>query len=491
MIHGRESRPKILLSGATGYIGGELLPQFERSGHSVRCMVRKPEAFFRNPASGIEVVHGDVMDPASLERAIEGVEAAYYLVHSMEHSKDFETLDRQGAMNFASAARKAGLRKIIYLGGLGGGGEALSTHLRSRQEVGEILRHSGVPVLEFRSSIVIGCGSFSFEMIRALVECLPVMITPRWVRIPTQPIAVSDLLSYLMLALKTEIFESRVIEIGGAEQTTYGELMREYARQRCLRRLMIPVPFLTPKLSSLWLALVTPYYARVGRKLVEGLLNATVIRDDSAQKLFSVRPMGLAEAIGRALEQEDAEFVQSGLAELLKKRRAQKRRTGIRIGTRVIDTYELRLACHRNQAFAPIQRIGGKTGWYYANWLYRIRGMLDRMAGGIGCRKTRRDPCEVQIGDILDFWKVEDFAPDQRLLLKAEMKLPGRAWLDFQVEEKDSSSVIRQTAIFDARGLLGLAYWQTLYPIHRLLFAGMLKGIGRAALKEPLRKEPS
>jgi uncharacterized protein YbjT (DUF2867 family) len=484
MIRARESRPRILLSGTTGYVGGELLPRFESAGHSVRCMVRHPDKFARNTGARTEVVYGDITDPESLQRALEGIEAAYYLVHSMDYARSFQTLDRQGAMNFVAAARKAGLRKIIYLGGLGQSGASLSAHLRSRQEVGEILRNSGVPVLEFRSSIVIGCGSFSFEMIRALVECLPLMITPRWVRIPTQPIAISDLLAYLELALKMDISESRVIEIGGAEPTTYGELMREYARQRDLKRVMIPVPFLSPKLSSLWLALVTPYYARVGRKLVEGLITPTVVKNNSARESFAVQPLGLAEAISHALKQEDAEFVQPGLSEMLKKRRTRKSRTGTRLGTRIIDSYELEVACPGREAFAPIQRIGGSTGWYYANWLYWVRGLMDSMVGGIGLRKTRGDPCELRIGEMLDFWRVEDFVPDQRLLLRAEMKFPGRAWLEFQVQEKNTGSVIRQNAIFDARGLSGLVYWQALYPIHRFLFSGMLRAIAEAAVKQ-------
>lgn len=479
----RVSGPRILVSGATGYVGGELLPLLERSGHSIRCMLRRPNAFERNAGTGTEVVYGDVTDRGSIERALEGIEVAYYLVHSMGDSKNFENLDRQGAQNFASAARAVGLRKIIYLGGLGEVGETLSPHLRSRQEVGEILRNSGVPVLEFRSSIVIGCGSFSFEMIRALVECLPIMITPRWVRTPTQPIAVSDLLSYLMLALDIEISQSRVYEIGGSERTTYGGLMREYARQRGLKRAMIPVPFLTPKLSSLWLALVTPYYARIGRKLVEGLLNPTTIEDDSARNVFSLQPIGLAEAIKRTLETEDADFVHSRLPDLLRRRRARKTLTGTKVGTRFIDAYERAVACSGRHSFALIQRIGGSNGWYYGNWLYRIRGLADRMMGGPGLVKRRRHPYELQVGDKLDFWQVEDFVPDQRLLLRAEMKLPGRAWLDFQVEERNPGSVIRQTAIFDTRGLFGMVYWLVLFPFHRFLFSGMLRKIARKAVR--------
>ncbi|NDB74535.1 MAG: NAD-dependent epimerase/dehydratase family protein [Verrucomicrobia bacterium] len=291
----------ILVTGATGYVGGRLLPLLVEDGWRVRCLARQPERLLSRVPVGVEVVPGDLLDAASLSAAMQGVEAAFYLVHSMGATGDFEKQDRLAAENFATSARAAGVRRIIYLGGLGEDEPDLSAHLRSRHEVGERLRAHDVPVIEFRASIIIGSGSLSFEMIRALVERLPVMVMPRWVRVAAQPIAIGDVLAYLRAALSLELGSSVIVEIGGPHQVSYGELMREYARQRQLRRLMIPVPLLTPRLSSLWLGLVTPLYARVGRKLVDSLRHPTVVRDDSALRLFPIRPIGVGEAIARAL----------------------------------------------------------------------------------------------------------------------------------------------------------------------------------------------
>jgi uncharacterized protein YbjT (DUF2867 family) len=294
--------PMVLLTGATGYVGGRLLPLLESEGFLVRCLARKPERL-RNLAFGTtEVVEGDLLQAESLRPAMTGIDAAFYLVHSMGSGTGFEEADRQAARNFAKAAEESGIRHIIYLGGLGESSEELSPHLRSRQEVGEILRSSGLPVTELRASIVLGAGSLSFEMIRALTERLPVMITPRWVDVQAQPIAIDDLLAYLLEALKTPDGSSRTYEIGGADRVSYGDLMREYAKQRGLRRWMIPVPVLTPRLSGLWLGLVTPLHAKVGRKLVESIRNPTVVQDDSALRHFQVEPVGFSEAIRRALE---------------------------------------------------------------------------------------------------------------------------------------------------------------------------------------------
>jgi uncharacterized protein YbjT (DUF2867 family) len=291
----------ILVTGATGYVGGRLLRRLEKQGYRVRGLARRPEALRQKAGPTTEVVAGDVLDRPSLDIALRGVDAAYYLVHSMG-SSSFEEADRQAARNFGEAAKAAGVRGIIYLGGLGSGEEALSPHLRSRQEVGRILRESGVPVLEFRASIVIGSGSLSFEMIRTLVERLPIMITPRWVNVMAQPIAIDDLLEYLLAALRLPVSQYEVYEIGGADQVCYADIMNEYARQRGLRIRMIPVPVLTPYLSSLWLGLVTPLYARVGRKLIESIIHPTVVRDDAALRTFAVRPVGIEEAVRRALE---------------------------------------------------------------------------------------------------------------------------------------------------------------------------------------------
>ncbi len=295
----------ILITGATGYVGGRLLADFERRGTAVRALARHPEALRGRVAPTTEVVRGDVLDAASLAAAMAGVHTAYYLVHSMGAAADFAGLDREAARVFGAAARDAGVRRIVYLGGLGDGADDLSAHLRSRHETGDVLRESGVEVVEFRASIVIGSGSLSFEMVRALTERLPVMVCPRWVAIQAQPIAVEDVLAYLVAALDLPAGPSRIFEIGGPDVVSYGDIMREYARQRGLRRLMIPVPFLTPHLSSLWLALVTPLYARVGRKLIRSIRNATVVRDPQALQAFSVRPRGLRDAIARAIDAHD------------------------------------------------------------------------------------------------------------------------------------------------------------------------------------------
>lgn len=296
----------ILLTGATGYVGGQLLPLLARQGFRVRCLARKPQNLRGLLPPGVEVVQGDVLDAASLSRALAGVAHAFYLVHSMGAAGDFAEADRRGAQHFGAAARTAGVKMIIYLGALAEQASALSPHLRSRQEVGQILRASGVTVIELRASIIIGAGSLSFEMIRALVERLPVMVTPKWVNVPAQPIAIEDVLAYLLAALRDPTHVSRTFEIGGSDTVSYGELMREYARQRGLRRWLIRVPVLTPRLSSLWLGLVTPLYARIGRKLIDGVRYPTVVRDTAALAAFAVRPIGMREAIARALRNESA-----------------------------------------------------------------------------------------------------------------------------------------------------------------------------------------
>src|SRR5579859_6870168 len=304
-------RSLVLLTGATGYIGGRLLKGLEKAGWTVRCLARHPEFLRPRVAPNTEVVKGDCLDPASLPAALAGVHTVYYLVHSMGSSGKFEEEDRQAASNFAEAAQRGGLRRIIYLGGLGEPDSSLSAHLRSRHEVSEILRASGVPTIEFRASIVIGSGSLSFEMIRALVQRLPVMICPRWVSVKAQPIALEDVVAYLLRALELPPGEAAVFEIGGTDQVSYGEIMQEYAHQCGLRRRMISVPVLTPRLSSLWLGLVTPIYARIGRKLIDSLRNPTLVRDPVALKVFDIRPKTLKEAVARALKNEDCEFAET------------------------------------------------------------------------------------------------------------------------------------------------------------------------------------
>ncbi|MBK7702189.1 MAG: SDR family oxidoreductase [bacterium] len=474
----------VLLTGASGYVGGRLLKLLEERGWSVRCLARRPEALRPRVGPLTEVFAGDVLDRPSLDAALRGIRAAFYLVHSMGASGSFVEADRLAARNFGAAARAAGVERIIYLGGLGCEEEELSPHLRSRQEVGRILRESGVPVLEFRASIVIGSGSLSFEMIRSLVERLPVMITPKWVKVPAQPIAIDDLLEYLAAGLALPVAACRVYEIGGADQVSYADIMRVYARHRGLRLRMIPVPVLTPHLSSLWLGLVTPLYARIGRKLIESIVHPTVVRDDAALAAFAVRPVGVEEAVRRAFASEERHYAATRWSDALSSSGAQPAWGGVHFGSRLVDSRTRNVKAPPADAFAPVERIGGATGWYAWNPLWRLRGFLDLLVGGVGVRRGRTSPTTLRVGDAVDWWRVEALEPGRRLRLAAEMKLPGRAWLEFEVEGDGRDSTIRQTAIFDPVGLFGRAYWYALYPVHQLVFGGMLKGIARAAVRE-------
>jgi uncharacterized protein YbjT (DUF2867 family) len=448
----------ILLTGATGYVGGRLLRHFEEARLPVRCLARQPGKL-ATTAPTTEVVQGDCLDEASLDRALAGVDTAYYLVHSMGGGSNFAAVDRRAADNFGRAAARAGAGRIVYLGGLTDEGGAVSAHLKSRAETGDVLRASGVPVIEFRASIVIGAGSLSFEMIQALVERLPIMICPRWVDTLTQPIAIDDLVAYLAAALGLPAGVSGMFEIGGPQAVSYGDMMREYARLRGLRRLLLPVPLLTPHLSGLWLALVTPAQARVGRMLVEGLRNSTVVRSTAAHDAFRIAPMTLGEALRLA--------VADG---------AQARYR--------IDTRTTLVDVPPAQAFAPVRRIGGATGWYFLNLLWKLRGLIDVSLGGVGMSRGRRDADVCAVGEYIDGWTVEAYEPDRRLRLSSDWRMPGRAWLEFDVSPLDGGrqSSLRQTATFDPRGLLGRAYWYVLTPIHNLLFHGMLARIARRAV---------
>jgi uncharacterized protein YbjT (DUF2867 family) len=475
------SASRVLLTGATGYIGGRLIPVLENAGVRLRCLARRPGELVPRVAPATAVVGADLVDPSSLERALAGIDVAYYLVHSMGAHGDYLENDRVAARNFGEAARRARVRRIVYLGGLATGDATLSKHLRSRIETGEVLRASGVPVVEFRASVVVGSGSLSFELIRALVDRLPMMICPRWVSTLAQPIGIDDLLAYLVAALDLPDGESRIFEIGGADQASYGDLMREYARQRGLKRVMISVPLLTPHLSSLWLGLVTPVYARVGRELIGGLKNRSVVTDPAALSVFPVRPVGLREAIARAIRYEDRAFALTRWSDARSSGGEPASVPAGRFGSRLVDARRVHVDVGADRAFAPIATIGGARGWYYATVLWRIRGAMDLLAGGVGMRRGRRDPNAVIVGDALDFWRVEAYEPGRRLRLAAEMKVPGRAWLEFEVVPDASGAVIHQTAVFEPAGLAGLLYWYALLPAHALIFRGLLRAIARQA----------
>lgn len=483
----------ILLTGATGYVGGRLRKALEEQCAPLRCMARRAANLRSRVSPSTQVVTGDVLDPATLTTALENVDVAYYLVHSMGSRTDFEENDRRGARNFAAAARAAGVRRIIYLGGLAEPGPGLSPHLRSRHEVGDILRSSGCQVIELRASVVIGSGSLSFELVRALVERLPVMVTPKWTTAEAQPIAIRDLVAYLTASRNLEVNGNRTYEIGGADRVSYEGLMREYARQRGLRRLMVRVPLMTPWLSSLWLGLVTPVFARIGRKLIESIKTASVVRDPSALQDFDVRPCDMRTAISSALEREEQSLIESRWYDALSSGGDVRSWAGVRFGNRLADRRSTWVACPPSDAFLPIQRLGGQTGWYAFDWLWKLRGALDLVFGGVGTRRGRPHPEQVRVGDAIDFWRVDAFEPGSLLRLSAEMKLPGRAWLEFEVQARGSGSVIRQTAVFDPVGLGGLAYWYLVYPLHRMVFRGMLRGIARRALAstETRRRQPA
>ena len=477
------TRPLLLVSGATGYIGGRLVRALHERGARIRCMVRRPDDVRARAERDIDVVYGDVSEPTSLAAALEGVDTAFYLIHAMGADGDFAKRESDGARNFARAAVDARVKRIVYLGGLGNSGE-LSEHLKSRQDVGRILCESGIVVIELRSSVIIGSGSLSFELVRALVERLPIMLTPTWVSQRTQPIAVDDVLAYLTTAAEVPLTESTVVEIGGADQVSYLELMREYASQRGLKRWFVKVPVLTPWLSSRWLGLITPVYARVGAKLIDGVRNETVVKSPRAKALFpEIRPRGMQDAIAQAMRNEDREMAETRWSDASSSIGSSRSWSDTSLGSRLVDSRETTIDVTQAAAFRAIERIGGNAGWYYGDWMWKARGAADLLVGGAGMRRGRRDPDKLFPGDALDFWRVEAVERHRLLRLRAEMKVPGRAWLQFEVSPSGSGSEIRQTAIFEPHGLAGLLYWYALLPVHGLIFGGMLRGIAREAAR--------
>jgi uncharacterized protein YbjT (DUF2867 family) len=484
------NEPLVLVTGVTGYIGGRLVTRLIAVGYQVRVLVRdRTRLQGRGWLPQVEVVEGDVFNPDSLLRALSGVSVAYYLVHSMSSSIDFDQRDLQAARNFGNAARATAVQRIIYLGGLGDPNSDLSKHLRSRQQTGQALAESGVPVTEFRAAIVVGSGSISFEMIRYLTERVPVMICPRWVFTRVQPIAIDDVLDYLAAALETPHSAGKIIEIGGDEVLTYGDMMLQYAHARGLRRFLISVPLLTPRLSSYWVHLVTPIPASIARPLIDGLRNEVIVRDLTAHALFpQLKPMNYQKAVALALNDLEARRIETSWSDALVTSQGDiiPVRLAVQEGM-IIERRQQIVPAPPSTVFKMVSRLGGKTGWLYFNWAWSLRGWLDRLAGGVGLRRGRRDPEDVRMGDAIDFWRVEAVEPDQRLLLRAEMKLPGRAWLQFEAlpYENDHTRLV-QTAFFAPKGLLGLLYWYLLYPIHRMIFAGMIRNLASRALALPV-----
>lgn len=485
MVAAAASPQSVLVTGATGYIGGRLVPRLLEAGHRVRCLARDPDRLKgRVWCRQVEVAAGDCLRPGSLPAAMAGVEVAYYLVHSMGAGKGFEERDIEAARHFAWAAKAAGVRRIIYLGGLGESDSELSDHLRSRQQTGDALREAGVPVTEFRAAVIVGSGSLSFELIRYLTERLPVMICPRWIYTRVQPVAVDDVLQYLAAALEQPASSGQIIEIGGADVMTYGDMIQSYARVRGLRRWLLPVPVLTPRLSSYWIHWVSPVPKAIARPLIEGLRHDVVVRDDSARKLFPlISPMDYVTAVRRALANPETGAVESTWTDAAAS--GQSESPACRLITTegmILEQRQRRVAAPPEVVFRQFAQLGGQRGWLYMNWAWRMRGAVDRLVGGVGLRRGRRDPHHVRTGDALDFWRVEAVELGRLLRLRAEMKLPGRAWLEFRVEpHAPHGAQLTQTAFFAPRGLPGLLYWYALYPIHALIFRGLIERVGQRA----------
>jgi uncharacterized protein YbjT (DUF2867 family) len=495
----------VLVTGATGYIGGRLVKVLLEQGRHVTAMARSLDKLGCRPWAAdpnVRLVSGDVMDQDSLEQAMEGCSTAYYLVHSMTPGKqDFVQADKIAATNMARAASRTGLERIIYLGGLGEADDPeLSTHLRSRLEVAEVLRSTNVPVTFLRAAMIIGSGSASFEILRYLTERLPVMITPRWVRTQCQPIAVSNVIAYLAGCLDHPKTAGQTYDIGGPDVLTYQEMFALYASIAGLGpRLMIPVPLLTPHLSSLWINFVTPVPTSLAKPLVLGLRNRVVCTENRIRDIIPQDLLSCGQAIELALQkvrqldvetcwtdagfQPPPEWLDCGDAPYAG-------------GTLLGLSYSIRISAPPDEVWPVVAAVGGETGWYFGDALWRLRGFMDRMVGGVGLRRGRRHPTQIRMGDALDFWRVLQVEPERRLRLLAEMRLPGEALLDFELRpagQQGEYTDLVERSRFLPRGLWGLAYWYGTYPLHILIFKGMLVNMARRTGKAmgPARRKKS
>ncbi len=472
----------ILVTGATGYVGGRLTTRLIEKKYNVRVMARDISRLDRRWDEA-EYVYGDALDSDSLGDALNGIDAAYYLIHSMGSGEEFSARDLKAAENFAGKAEAAGVKRIIYLGGLGSSNEVLSKHLKSRQETGDKLREFGVPVTEFRAGVIVGSGSLSFEMIRYLTERVVVMVTPKWVDTKTQPIAIRDVLAYLIETLEIPETTGQIIEIGGRDILSYKDLMKIYADVRGLKRYFIGVPFLTPRLSSHWIGLVTPLPSKIAKPLVDGLKYELTCTSNIAHDLFNIEPISYRKAVELAFQRQKEghiETIWSGAYSSLSGKDLRPVTLTQKEGM-FIEKREVIINAPRPKVFKTVSRIGGKNGWF-ANFLWQLRGLIDRMIGGVGMRRGRRSDSELLPGDPLDFWRVEKVEPDQLIRLRAEMKLPGNAWLQFEIESIDENKThLIQTAFFEPKGLWGVIYWYSIYFLHGYIFGGMIKDLKNKA----------
>lgn len=474
------SRPRVLVTGATGYVGGRLTPLLVDEGFQVRVLVRSA-AKVRNTTwiGRAEVVEGDALDMGALDRALSEVDVAFYLLHSISTGAKFDDLEASMARRFAEAASRAGVKRIVYLGGIAND-ERLSKHLASRRSVGQVLASTGVPVIELRAGIIIGSGSASFEMLRYLTEHLPAMVTPRWVDNPTQPIAVVNMLHFLVAAARAPQEVRGVFDVGGAETLTYREMMTRYAKVAGLRRrIIVRVPLLTPRVSSMWVGLVTPVPASIARPLIDSLINKVVV--DPKKSVLNVLPpppdglLTFDQAVKRAIERTNAPTRWTDASRPWVAWDVAVTDPAWTGGTLFVDEREQDTSASRDQVWCVLSSLGGTTGWYGFEWLWRLRGRIDSVFGGVGMRRGRRDQNVLRVGDPLDFWRIAEVKDRETLLLRAEMRVPGQAWLEFKLSDSPGGTHVVQRAIFRPRGLAGRLYWWVLIPFHAVIFPGMLR----------------
>jgi len=474
----------ILVTGATGYVGGRLVPRLLEAGYRVRCLVRDPNRLQGRPwLSRVEVVSGDALVPGALAEAMDGVSIAYYLIHGKQGGRISANRDLEVARNFAAAAGEADLERIIYLGELVDPTTNLSPYLRSRHETGNILRYSNVPVTEFRAGMIVGSGSALFEMIRYLAEREPVLVCPAWFFSEAQPIAIRDALSYLIEALKTPESIGRMIEIGGPTRLTYADMLLGYAKERDLKRLLIRTPVNAPRLSAYWVHMITPIHWRVVLPLIEGLRARLIVRDQTARKLFpQIKPIDFQTAVRLALGRIQRDNVETSWSDALVTVAGDVKPYKLSVEEGMfIETRQRLLDLFPEAVFRSYAGIGGERGWLYMDWAWEMRGWLDKAVGGVGLRRGRRHPDEIRAGESLDFWRVEEVETDRLLRLRAEMQLPGKAWLQFESVPQEKKTLLIVTAYFAPHGLFGFLYWYAMWPFHKFIFDGLANRVASRA----------
>ena len=479
-MYDSDKTKKILVTGATGYVGGRLISNLLKKKYTIRVLVRNPERL-KNKSwyKKVEIYTGDVLDKKSIQNLFKNIDIAFYLIHSMQNSINFEKTDLVAANNFASIANKNKIKKIIYLGGLAENEKKLSKHLRSRHETGiELSKHS-IDVIEFRANVIVGSGSLSFEMIRNLTERLPVMLCPKWLYTKTQPIAIANIMDYLSQSIELEKSGHTIIDIGGKNILTYGDMIKVYAKVRKLKRLLISIPLLTPKLSSYWVHWTTPLSANITKPLIEGLKNESIVKNNLAMQFFpDIKLLSYEKAVKKAIENSNNQSIETSWSDSLSSSKGNDSNVSsyLKEGM-IIETRTIKIKKTKEDIFNFISSIGGKKGWLYANFLWVIRGYIDLLVGGVGLRRGRRHLSELKQGDALDFWRVEKIVINHLVRLKAEMKLPGKAWLEYEILEDEKKCTLIQKAYFMPTGLFGLFYWYSLYPIHKIIFSGLIKTI--------------